>query len=295
VDDREPTSMLRAAVRPRMLALLVLMLAAAAVCARLGVWQLDRAHVGAQADEPVAGQQTTAPLDDVLQPQTSFRGDLVARQVAVTGTFEADGQLLVTGRVVDGRPAYLVLTPLRVASAGGGDVAAAVLPVVRGWVASPDDAASLDVPAGEVEVTGYLQASEASGALDPSAATTDAISSAQLVNVWGGPIYSGYLALAGSDPAQPAGLTPLPPLVPDDGEGWDLRNLGYAAQWWIFGVFAAGLWVRLVRDEAHGEPRPGMGDVVPGAGDDDVVPGEAAVVMPGEVAVRGPAGGDAAP
>jgi cytochrome oxidase assembly protein ShyY1 len=268
--------MLRAAVRPRMLALLVLMLAAAAVCARLGVWQLERAHVRAQGDEPVAARETTVPLGDVLQPQTSFRGDLVDRRVAVSGTYEADGQLLVSGRVVDGLPVYLILTPLRVTAGDAtGGSGRAVLPVVRGWVTSPDDAATLVAPVGEVAVTGYLQASEASGALDADAGTTDALSSAQLVNLWGGPIYAGYLALADSDPAQPAGLTPLPAPVPDDGDGWDLRNLGYAGQWWIFGLFALGLWVRLVRDEAQGEPRPGEVDDVsrvtgvssPGGGD----------------------------
>jgi cytochrome oxidase assembly protein ShyY1 len=273
--------MLRAAARPRMLVLLVLLLAAAAVCARLGVWQLDRAHLREQADEPVAGEGTWAPLEDVLRPQTSFRGELEDRQVAVTGTYQADGQLLVPGRVVDGSPAYLVLTPLRVAP-GDEASADAVLPVVRGWVTSPDDA-DLQVPTGPVAVTGHLQASEASGALDESAGTTDAISSAQLVNVWGGPIYSGYLALADSDPAQPAGLTPLPAPVPDDGGRWDLRNLGYAAQWWIFGLFAVGLWVRLVRDEAAGEPRPGEGDDVAGP---DALPAPP---------VRAPGGGDAGP
>jgi cytochrome oxidase assembly protein ShyY1 len=285
VDDRRPTTMLRAAVRPRMVVILVLMLAAAAVCARLGIWQLDRAHQRTQAEAPVAGQEAPdpTPLGDVLQPQTSFRGDLVARQVTATGAYEAEGQLVVTGRVVEGQAAYLVLTPLRVVSGDGR--AGAVLPVVRGWLTSPDDAASLEVPVGEVTVTGYLRASEASGALDTSAGTTDAISSAQLVNVWGGPIYSGYLALAGSDPAQPAGLTPLPPPVADEGGGWDLRNLGYAAQWWIFGLFAVGLWVRLVRDEAHGEPRPGEGDDVVG-------PERGGLPAP---AVRVPGDGDAAP
>ncbi|GAA2719681.1 SURF1 family protein [Cellulomonas aerilata] len=245
MEDREPTSLLRAAVRPRMLVLLVVLLVAAALCARLGVWQLDRAHVRAQAGQ-AAGQEAPGPvpLDEVLAPQTTFDGGVQTRPVTATGTYEADRQLVVEGRVVDGRPAYLVLTPLRVDGA--------VLPVVRGWVSSPDDDAALAVPDGEVVVTGYLRASEQSGTLDPGAGTTDAISSAQLVNVWGGPIYSGYLALTDAQPAQPSGPTPLPPPVADEG-GWDLRNLGYAAQWWIFGLFALGLWVRMVRDEARGD------------------------------------------
>ena len=128
-ERRPPTTMLRAAVRPRMLVLLVLLLAAAALCARLGAWQLDRAQVhGAAAAERHTAELVAAaavPLDDVLVPQTTFTGDLVGRKVAVTGTYDADGQLLVTGRAHDGTTGLLVLTPLTTTDG-------AVLPVVRG-------------------------------------------------------------------------------------------------------------------------------------------------------------------
>ncbi|WNB86055.1 SURF1 family cytochrome oxidase biogenesis protein [Cellulomonas sp. ATA003] len=130
-----------------------------------------------------------------------------------------------------------------------------MLAVVRGWVESPDDVG--DVPSGPVELTGYLQAAEAAGALDAAGGRAEAISAAQLVNVWGGPIYSGYLVLATSQPSQDAALEPLGPPQPRGGSGWDLRNLGYALQWWIFGLFAVALWLRLVRDEARGELPPG--------------------------------------
>ncbi|MEK8225595.1 SURF1 family cytochrome oxidase biogenesis protein [Oerskovia sp. M15] len=58
--------------------------------------------------------------------------------------------------------------PLRVSDDGTGGASwaelsgAPVLPVVRGWVPTAD-AAALEVPSGEVRVTGYLQASEAAG------------------------------------------------------------------------------------------------------------------------------------
>lgn len=239
--------MLRAAVRPRMLVILVLLLAAAALCARLGVWQLDRAQVrGASAEARHTAELVAAPpvaLDTVFQPQTSFTGMLVGRKVAVTGTYDAAGQLLVPDRAHDDQVGYLVLTPLRVAS---GD--SPVLPVVRGWVESPSDA---DVPpAGTVDVVGYLQASEeaGSGVVDGQ---TEAISSPELLNAWGGPIYTGYLVVSSSDPAQSADVALLdPPTKP--GSGLNIQNLAYAAQWWIFGAFAVLLWLRLVRDEARG-------------------------------------------
>ncbi|WP_456787437.1 SURF1 family protein [Cellulomonas sp. P5_C5] len=261
-ERRPPTTMLRAAVRPRMLVLLVLLLAAAALCARLGAWQLDRAQVhGAAAAERHTAELVAAPavpLDDVLVPQTTFTGDLVGRKVAVTGTYDADGQLLVTGRAHDGTTGLLVLTPLTTTDG-------AVLPVVRGWVATPADAD--DPPSGTVDVTGYLQASEQAGT-GVADGQTDAISSAELLNSWGGPIYTGYLVVSASDPAQSDAVALLdPPTKP--GAGLNIQNLAYAAQWWIFGAFAVLLWLRLVRDEARGS---GPEAVVSPAGDGAAAP-----------------------
>ena len=93
----DQTSLWRAAVRPRMIGLLVLFLAAAAVCARLGVWQLERAEIrGASAAAREAERVLTAdpvPLADVLVPGRTFTGDMVARKVEATGTFD-DPRLL---------------------------------------------------------------------------------------------------------------------------------------------------------------------------------------------------------
>lgn len=250
--EREPTTLLRAAVRPRMIGLLVLLLSAAAVCGMLGAWQLDRAEVRGHASQERHEAALTAaapvPLADELAPQTPFRGDLVARKVAVSGRYEPEGQLLVPDRVHDGVSGFLVVTPLRVTDAGDGTGAGAVLPVVRGWVAQPAHASA--PPAGEVDVAGYLQASEQSGGGVRDGRAT-AISSAELVGHWGGPIYTGYLVLVSSDPAQDDALVLLdPPSVP--GSGLNIQNLAYAAQWWIFGGFAVLLWWRMVRDEARG-------------------------------------------
>ncbi|MGV8976995.1 MAG: SURF1 family protein [Cellulomonas sp.] len=274
---REQTTMLRAAVRPRMLVLLLVLLGAAAVCVRLGVWQLDRAEIRGEssAAQQLAAQEAQPPvgLGDVLAPQTAFTGGLVGRRVVVRGVYDAAGQVLVVDRALDGRTGYLVLTPLRVtddrprpaassaATLDATPVVAApeevpagtpVLPVVRGWVAVPDDAAALAVPTGEVTVTAWLQSSEASGRSDLPPGQVDAISSAQLLNRWGGPIWTGYGVLRASDPDQGDGLTLLPTPV-RSGTGLNVQNLAYAAQWWIFGGFAIFLWLRMVRDEASGD------------------------------------------
>jgi len=247
-------SLARAAVRPRLVVLLLVLLAAAGVCGRLGVWQLDRAHARSQAalEQRRAADASIPPvsLSDVLAPQTRFDGSLVGRRVTVRGTYAVDEQFLVSGRSLDGRTGYLVLTPLRVRTdAGSTQSAAPVLPVVRGWTAGPDGT-DLTTPSGEVALTGYLQASEAAGTTDPVARTTDSISSGALANIWGGPIYTGYLVATSSEPAQPSGLASLPQPVPPGGWGLNIQNLAYAVQWWIFGGFALALWYRLVRDEA---------------------------------------------
>jgi cytochrome oxidase assembly protein ShyY1 len=248
-----PPTLWQAARTPRMLGLLVLFLAIAAVCARLGAWQLERAEIrGAAAQAARLAEVEAAvpvPIEDVLAPQQSFDGALVGRRVEVTGVYEADGQLLVTDRVLDGETGSLVLTPLRVTSTDP-EVDGAVLPVVRGWV--PDgtatDDAALAVPDGEVQVVAYLQASEDSGAAPTGDGTADSISSAELLGLWGGPIWTGYGVLTDSDPAQPAAVELLPPPT-RSGTGLNIQNLGYAAQWWIFGGFAVFLWVRLLKDE----------------------------------------------
>ncbi|HEY0119084.1 MAG TPA: SURF1 family protein [Cellulomonas sp.] len=248
-------ALVRVATRPRMLGLLALLLAAAVVCGLLGAWQLDRARQRGEAAQ-VARQEKLAaadpvPLTGVLAPQTAFPGDLVGRKVSVAGTYEAAGQLVVTGRARDGVTGSLVLTPLRVASGDG----AAVLPVVRGWI--PAGAAPDEPPGGTVSVVGYLQAGESAGS-GIADATTDAISPAELLHVWTGPIWSGYLVLASSDPAQSGvvagGPALLGPPTPTQ-TGPNLQNLLYAVEWFVFAGFAVFIWWRTVLDEAHGRRR----------------------------------------
>nr|WP_297426850.1 SURF1 family protein [uncultured Actinotalea sp.] len=259
----------RAALTPRMLGLLLVFLAIAAGCARLGVWQLDRAVQRAEINEAArVAQQEQAPatpLGEVLTPRQTFPGDLVGTKVRVTGRFDGE-TLLVPGRAgPTGEVGYLVLDRFRVTDDGapsavpqadpdadastaepGADGAVGVLPVVRGWVAEP----SAPPPApGEATVQGFLQAGESFERADLPEGQLAAIAPGQLVNLWGGPLYTGYLVV--SDPLD-AGVERLPPpTIP--GGGLNLQNLAYALQWWIFGGFAVLLWSRLVRDEARAD------------------------------------------
>ncbi|MFC9325108.1 SURF1 family protein [Kitasatospora sp. NPDC057015] len=255
--------MYRFLLTPRWLSSTVLALVAVAVCLWLGSWQLGRFEdrVSAHRDGAVASAAPPGPaepLGGVLTEAAPQVGTTtVGRTVSATGSFDAAHQLLVPNRVVDGRQGYYVLTPLR--TADGRTVA-----VVRGWAAGPPAAEVPAPPAGEVTVTGRLQAGESSGSngavaggLPPGQLGT--ISRATLLNMlpydgW----YDGWVA---ADSA-PSGLGVVPTVQPQGGDGLSLRafqNLGYTLEWFVFGGFVVFMWFRLVRREAEAEQDRALG------------------------------------
>lgn len=251
-------SFAQVAATPKMLVLLVVLLTIAAGCAMLGQWQLGRAFERASlaSDQARLEQQAggPAPIGEVLAPQSKFTGALVGRAVTVGGQFET-GQFYVANRALNDRSGYLVLAGLRVSDDGiGGESwqslsGAPVLPVVRGWAASLDEARAATVPSGFVSVTAYLQGAEAGGRAPDEGGVITTISSPQLLNYWEGPIYAAYGVLADQVPPIATDLELLPRPQIDGGESMNLRNLFYAIEWWIFGAFAVALWLRMVRDE----------------------------------------------
>lgn len=262
--------MLKIAVTPQKILLLIVFLAAAAVCARLGIWQLDRAYERANLAEEhakaEATEQTPDPLGSVLRPQETFGGSLVGKLVTVTGTFDSSSRLLVAGRQLEGETGYLVLEPLVVEDDGSNGASwqdlsgNPKLPVVRGWVPqdavdtdgqiSDEWAAKIESSPSSTSIVGWLQAGESTLDSNLPEGQTNSISSAALANAWGSPIYSGYLVVQSAEPAQTSELLLLPRPQVEGGEGLNLQNLFYALQWWVFGAFAIALWLRLLADEA---------------------------------------------
>ncbi len=245
---------IRAATRPRLLGILLILLAGAALCIRLGAWQLDRAQIRGNQEAEVAASARengpALPLADVLGLGEGLTQEQLGQRVEVAGEWEPDLQVFVEGRGYEGELGYYVLSALRVSEDD------ALLPVVRGWVPSTDEAA-LAVSTGEVEVIGFLAGPEhAERGIDPTAGTgamVESVSPAQLVNFWNEPTYAVPVRLAEMQPGGPADATaPIPigpPEIPDG--GLNVRNLAYAAEWWIFGGFALVLWWRMVRDEVR--------------------------------------------
>src|SRR5919112_876670 len=124
---------LRNALRPRWLALLALVLVVCAAFGWMGSWQLGVARDrGAQEARREVAASPRVPLEQVLQPQEGFPTAADARRVSVAGRYDPDRSVLVEGRLQRGVSGWWVVTAVRT-------TAGAWLPVVRGWVPSPDD------------------------------------------------------------------------------------------------------------------------------------------------------------
>ncbi|MCW2813614.1 MAG: hypothetical protein JWN84_1069 [Nocardioides sp.] len=212
-------------------------LVAVAVAVALGLWQYDAWQERRAAEAVDLTQRAPVPLADVIGPDDSFPGTRVGQPVEVAGTWQPSATVLVSGRVQGGVDGYWVVTPVAVADSS--------LPVVRGWVASPDDVPA--APEGSVDLVGWLQPPEGTGAVDddPTDDVFPQLRAADLVQRLDGDVYSAYaVAQDGVGGLSPAALEELP----DAGRFTALKNLLYALEWWVFGAFAGFIWWRFVRD-----------------------------------------------
>ena len=157
--------------------------------------------------------------------------DVAWRQVTVTGSYQPDADALVRLRVVEGRPAFEVLSAFRAADGR-------LIMVDRGYVRPVQGSAPPSyptAPGGEVTLTGRLRLDET----DPQGrpvVTIDgrrqvyAADSRLLATATGLDVEPGYLQL---NEGQPGVLGALPLPAPEAGP-----FLSYAWQWLAFGVLA---------------------------------------------------------
>ena len=129
---------------------------AAALTARLGWWQLDRA---AQKNELQAAMDSRRALPPLVQADLAADAPAAAAQhhraVALQGQWVAEQTIYLENRQMKGVPGFFAVTPLRL------DDGTAVL-VERGWL--PRDIAdrtrivAAPPPAGRVQVQGFIAA-----------------------------------------------------------------------------------------------------------------------------------------
>lgn len=239
-----PLSITRAGVAGTVLALAV-----ALVCARLGIWQLDRLEQRKQSNAAVAERLAgaTVTLWDVPQDTTG----LLFRTVQIEGRYDVARTIVLRGRAHEGMPGVHVLTPLRLPDGS------AVL-VNRGWVPSPDaatvDLAALPTPASG-QVTGIALPFHADGVAvadeNSFRVTWTILDLAALRRQFPYALASFYVQALPADTGEATFPRPLPAPELDNGP-----HLGYAVQWFAFATIALVGWFTLVLRRSAPRPRP---------------------------------------
>jgi len=200
----------------------------AAICVRLGFWQVSRLHQRRAHNALVRSRLDSAEVDLSALP-----GDSTARfrRVRLTGTPDYEHQLIWAARIHNGSPGVNFLTPYRIP---GHD--SAVL-VDRGWVYSPDGATIDETKWRDTAttLTGFVE-------LYPDVKGTTFVSRPSVVSrlsydvvakALPYPLAHRYVAMIGDSVMAPdriARLT-LPPL--DEGP-----HFSYAIQWFSFALVA---------------------------------------------------------
>lgn len=250
--------MLKTAVKPKWIAALVFALAVSAVLVLLSQWQFSRSLEKDVAPPTVT--EKVQPLLNIMVPGEPMTGDIEGQLVTTSGHFDTAKQVLVPERVQDGDVGYWVVTAFVVDGAptlsGVAATKEVVIPVARGWIASPDNLTS--APSGTVQLEGRLLNSEGPVlAPDLPAGQVSALSSAELTNVWNVTTYAAFVVSRhemanGADvgaSAQSSGLLPITVTATDQNDKVNWLNIFYAIEWVVFAGFALFLWWRLVADD----------------------------------------------
>jgi cytochrome oxidase assembly protein ShyY1 len=221
-------------LRPAWLALFVVVIAFAYLCFTvLAPWQLGKNTKTSRENDQVS-QSLTAdpiPLKTFLPHQDSTDPDHQWRRVTATGHYLPDQQVLARLRVIDGDPAFEVLTPFAL------DDGPVVL-VDRGYV-RPEQGSKVPPiappPSGTVTITARLRDAEpVVQGKDPfredGAQQVYSINTAQISALTRVPLAGSYVQLVEDQPGG-LGVINLPRL--DAGP-----FLSYGIQWIAFGIIA---------------------------------------------------------
>lgn len=271
--------MLRTALKPQWIAALVGALVVSWVFVLLSQWQFSRSV----SESPPAPRtiEDVRPLTGVLRPGEVFPAPAADQMVTFHGAYDPRRQVLVRDRLQNGQKGWWVVTAFAVegAPAVGGEHGA-VIPVARGWIASPQDAAP--PPPGQLTLTGRLEPSEApQAAQDAAAGQIATLSVAQLINIWDVPSYTGFVGVtkevtpSGAEAAAPPGLQPLSIEAQPIEQPVNWLNIFYAVEWVVFAGFSIFLWWRLVRDD-YERTQDALADAeaAGAAAGDDTAPGD---------------------
>ncbi|WP_159616383.1 SURF1 family protein [Arthrobacter zhaoguopingii] len=256
--------MYRFLISRRWLGWFALVMALAAACAALGMWQLERRNAVVSDIGRIEANYEKSPVP-YAKGTTDFATYDPLREwtpVRLTGEYDTAGQVVVRNRPMNGQPGYEVLTPLRLADGTAVIIDRGWLPIGNDRAGRPDSIPA--PPEGTVTVTARIKPGEPAvnrGAPEGQVASIDLKGYAAKL---GYPVQTGaYGLMAAEDPAPAVAPSQFP--KPSLNEG---PHLSYSLQWFAFGVllfvglgYAARQQARLDREEAGGRPeatrRPG--------------------------------------
>ena len=147
----------------------VLVVVAAAVCARLGVWQLDRLKQRRAFNAHIYAVQAMKPLQLPADSSAEDLDGMEYRGAAATGTYDFARQVVIRNQYYSSEVGYHLVTPLVMKNGEA-------LLVDRGWIPADGNTTpaawhKYDVP-GQLTVTGVIRASQtetiAFGPSDPT-------------------------------------------------------------------------------------------------------------------------------
>ncbi|MBI2071571.1 MAG: SURF1 family protein [Gemmatimonadetes bacterium] len=227
---------------------------AAAVCVRLGFWQVTRLHQRQALRATVETRLRQPPVEvtgfAAFRATTLGTTDSAAYRPAVArGVFDFSRQVVVVARAVDQVPGVYLATPLRLADGQ------AIL-VERGWVPSPDAyTVRLDTlrEADTAWVTGILLRVTASREFAVPDTTwpmhVPSDDPTKLARRYPYPLLPWVLRRTEGAGASAPGLRPIPVPVIDNGP-----HLSYAIQWFAFATIAAvGSVLLFIRERGNGK------------------------------------------
>jgi len=248
------------ALKPKWIGALLLALAAAALFAGLGQWQLGRAFSNQPAASPstsTSGPEVPKPLDSLLLPGAQLLASSADVLTYADLRLNTKHTYIVRDRVqLIGQETQVGYWLIGEAKARNG----ASITVALGYaheLAAAEQARrfmiqAADMAAGYVPVQGRLEPPEEPLSTDMAKPYLyKSISTAQLVNAYSPNkairSYDAFLVVTGGLPT--GGISPIVIGKAPDQTQVNLLNAFYAAEWTLFAGFAVFMWWRMVRDE----------------------------------------------
>lgn len=220
-------------------------LVAAAVCIRLGIWQLDRLEQRRAFNAQFESMRAATPLD-LNEGIPENISSMEWRVVTVAGKYDFENQVALRNQYHDNQHGYHLVTPLLFDGK-------AIL-VDRGWIPVDADWRSFDEPV-EITLTGQIRPGSGKPAFGGVADPLPAMG--EKLEIWNNfdvehmtpqfpyPILNVYL----QPDVDPNDVTPPIPYQPvvEITEG---PHFGYALQWFSFAViFLVGYFFYLRKQE----------------------------------------------